>query len=176
MLRRFKRRPDDAQHSRDDDYQALVDPLGDLLLSVAAILVLATIVMLPLVDQMRAPAEDSAEAPTPQSSPLDRGLQPLLATRFGLRFGRASADIATVDKILDDARLFARLEEIRRANADILLLIDPDGLESAFVFDAVARSYVTGKIIQIRLSQPCSEIRTGALAGFCRGEAANAPT
>lgn len=166
-------RPQFAQHTRDDDFQSLVDPLGDLLLSVAAILVLATIVMLPLVEKVQTPAGDPAREISSELDALSGQMQPLLATRFGLRFGRAAADIAPVDKILDDARLLARLGEIQKADAGILLLIDPDGLESAFVFDAVARNYVTRNITQIRLNQPCNEIRTGALAEFCRGEAAN---
>lgn len=164
------------QQPLNDDYQSLVDPLGDLLLSVAAILVLATIVLLPLAEKIQAPTENSAQAINPELAAIAGEVQPLLATRFGIRFGRGAADIAPLDKILDDTRLVARLEEIQKADARILLLVDPDGLESAFVFDAVARRYVNGEIIQIRLSQPCREIRAGTLAELCRGEAANVPT
>lgn len=164
------------------DNGVLVDPLGDLLLSVAAMLILAVILLLPLgVHLPKHAAEhdrsvqimrgEESEAKQLEDLLQNRAPFVLLATHQGLRFRAGRLDHISADRILDDQRLSESLREAGKADHPSILFIEPDGLESAFLFDALARHMIPGTMIQIRLRRRCDEIRSIILRRLCSFEA-----
>jgi len=149
-----------------------IDPLADLLLSLVAIVVLAVIVILPAVQRdgarSHAPRQPAASAPSHQVFRLaGRTIEPLVATSQGLRTGPAPEDIVAVDRILDDGALAARLQRMRDEGATLLLVIDPDGAEAAFQFEAVASLHGPPRIRQVRRDPACTHLRSATLARDC---------
>ena len=148
------------------------DPLADLLFGVAAILVLAVVVILPTI-RPDGTLRDRSTRRMMQNTELrldGKAVAPLVAAADGLqlpaRAGQAAA-VIPLDRILDDAELVGRLEQMRGSGEPLVLLIDGDGLEAAFQFEAVAALYGPPRIRQIRLDADCRFARSQAAARLC---------
>jgi hypothetical protein len=158
--------PGHASFNPDDVGFALyTDPLSDLLLSVAAIIVLAVIVLLPAA---RFSASEAGKL-TDHTAITFQGqaVQPLFATPRGLQIGPGTADTIPVDRILDDQRLTVRLQHMRETGEALLLVIEPEGFEAAFLFEAVTSIYGPKRSWQIRLDTPCTDKSSAASGLLC---------
>jgi hypothetical protein len=158
--------PTPASIRPDDIGFALhIDPLSDLLLSVAAIIVLAVIVVLPAA---RFSVSTAGKLPDhPQMTFQGQAIQPLFATPHGLRMGSGTADTIPADRILDDQRLAARLQHMREAGEALLLVIEPEGFEAAFLFEAVTSIHGPKRSWQIRLDTACGNQNSMPLELLC---------
>ena len=167
-----------------DENQALADPLGDLLLSVAAILMLAIILILPLSAHLpsrtieQAPSSEAASSEDIAAKQVDelwRLREPiiLLANKDGLRFGAAPLDYISVDGILNEQSLSNKYRDLEPSDRSTILFIEPDGFESAFLFEAIARHFIGVKITQIRLRRRCDALRSFKLKRLCSFGASN---
>jgi hypothetical protein len=149
-----------------------IDPLADLLFGVVAIVVLAVIIILPTVG-MRGMASAALQGPVGEALikskfSLDgRAVEPLVATAAGLRYGPQPSEIVPLEAILQDAPLAARLRAMRERGDTLVLMIDPDGSEAAFQFEAVASRDGPPRIRQVRLDATCTHAKSAALARFC---------
>jgi hypothetical protein len=149
-----------------------IDPLADLLFGVVAIVVLAVIVILPTVNFNSAPKPGTSrfngESMSSTSFRLDnRPVEPLIATARGLRTGPSPSDFIPLERILDDKGLAAKLMSMRDRREPLVLLIDPDGDEAAFQFEAVASLNGPPRIRQIRLDTGCAYAKSQALIQYC---------
>ena len=149
-----------------------IDPLADLLFGVVAIVVLAVIIILPTVGTRGvangAPPSSVGEALVKSKFSLDgRAVEPFMAAARGLRYGPQPSEIVPLEAILQDSALAARLREIRERGNPLVLMIDPDGSEAAFQFEAVASRDGPARIRQIRLDATCTHAKSAALARFC---------
>jgi hypothetical protein len=153
-----------------------IDPLADLLFGVAAILVLAVVVILPTV-RPDGTLRDRATRRLVENVELRLGeqrVEPLVAAADGLRLpARADqkAVIVPLDRILDDPELSERLERMRASGEPLVLLIEGDGLETAFQFEAVAASHGPARVRQIRLDADCQFARSPAAGRLCDARA-----
>jgi hypothetical protein len=160
----------------ENESTLVVDPLADLLLSVAAIIIIALIAILPHISLQPASGRDSASSssalPINSSFRLEgRTVEPLVATRRGLAIGGSPSGIIPVDRIFLDQDLIDRMKRMRDHDETIVLLIEPDGLETAFQFDVIANRYGPKRMLQVRLDSDCSHAKSERLALYCRGVA-----
>lgn len=118
------------------------DPLADLLLGLIAIVV-------PLVGLLLASGAGSGK--TGAGTPEPGEMLVIAAAADGLHLPSDGSHVPR-DRILDDAALAARLLRSRDGGPPILLRIETDGLESAFLFDAVAARHGPPTIRQQRIS------------------------
>ena len=89
-------------------------------------------------------------------------VHPFAAIGQGLVVEAASARVIPVDRVLSDEGLVATLERMRAAGEAIVLLIDPNGYETAFQFEVMANRHGPKKMRQIRLDSECTVER------YCR--------
>jgi len=149
-----------------------IDPLADLLFGVAAILVLAVVVILPTV-RPDGTLRDRTTRRLVENVALrldGQRLEPLVASAEGLRLpARADgkAVVVPLDRILDDPELSQRLERMRASGAPLVLLIEADGGEAAFQFEAVAALHGPPRMRQIRLDADCRFAKSPAAARLC---------
>ena len=148
--------------SRQDYEPAHVtDPLADLLLSAAAIIVIAVIHSMPQRDLSHGF----------QNSVVfrvgDRKVDPFIATEQGLIVGRSSSRMIPVDKIFFDEVLPGVLEEMRKAKEAVVVLIEPNGFETAFQLEAIASRHGPGRMRQVRIDSECQFARMGRVASRC---------
>ena len=71
------------------------------------------------------------------------------------------------DRIPDDAGLRELLERLRRDGEPALLVVEPGGLESAFLFEPVAALHGPAEIQQVRAATACAAARDPALILAC---------
>ena len=150
------------------------DPLADLLLSVAAIVVLAVIVIIPTTRPSFRGGVGSGEALV-KSTHLRAGklpVEPILATSHGLIIDADRSAPVPVDQILDSQRLISKLEHMRDTGEPLVLLIDPDGFEAAFLFGTMASAHGPSMLRQVRLDPTCTHVRTPAILPGCNSSAA----
>ena len=160
--------------SLDGELTPVADPLADLLLSAVAIIVLAMIAILPTLPRHHIPQGD------PQNSvggfPADssfrmrgREVEPLVATAEGLVIGSRPPRLVPVGSIFFDQGLVATLEQKRRVDETIVLLIEPNGFETAFQFEVIANLHGPKRMRQIRLDSECSHATSEQLLLHCGG-------
>ena len=151
------------------------DPLADLLLSVVAIVVIVMMAILPTLPRhpVRRAASPGELAGSMRGLP-DNGrfrlhghaVAPWVATAPGLVVGGAS-ELIPVDRILQSDSLVARLEQMRRRDETMVLLIEPDGFDTAFQLEVVASAHGPQRMHQVRLDAACSHARSAAVARAC---------
>jgi hypothetical protein len=147
----------------------VADPLADLLLSAAAIIVIAVIAVLPILPRHSMPQRDSPRAL--QNNVVfrigDREVDPFIATEHGLIVGRSSSQMIPVDKIFFDEALPRILEGMRNADAAVVLLIEPNGFETAFQFEAIASRHGPRQMRQVRVDSECQFAKMERVASEC---------
>lgn len=181
MISALWRQRRQTAESRNDKLLA-ADPLSDLLLSFAAILILVVIVVLPVAGHRDAgedtATEDQARRPRPGDKLRDvvetGAYFSVVAKSSGLTIGSDADRRIPLNSILDDTILKQRLDAAIGGNEAVILIIEPDGVESGFVFETLARSIRQG-FIQIRLSQPCDQTQTVIVKELCAFERDHGP-
>jgi hypothetical protein len=158
----------------ENDSTLAVDPLADLLLSVAAIIIIALIVILPTIPRHPISAGSSTGSihglPQNSSFRLDgRKVGPWVATEQGLATGTSPQDVIPVGRILLDEDLVNKLKRMRDAGETLVLFIDPKGLETSFQFEVIANRYGPKRILQVRLDSDCHHAKSERLARYCPG-------
>jgi hypothetical protein len=150
-----------------------IDPLADLLFSLVAIVVLAIIIMLPVMGRSGAPAPPSmAESLAGSAMTLGgRAVEPFVARAAGLQIGH-NPDLIPLDAIPQDEALAAKLRDMRARGEPVVLMIDPDGTEAAFLFEPVASLNGPPSMRTVRLDRTCTHARSERLAVACRMQAA----
>jgi len=147
----------------------VADPLADLLLSAAAIIVIAVIAVLPIMPRHSMPQRDLSHGF--QNSVVfqvgDRKVDPFIATEQGLIVGRSSSRMIPVDKIFFDEALPGVLEEMRKAKEAVVVLIEPNGFETAFQLEAIASRHGPGRMRQVRIDSECQFARMDRVASRC---------
>ncbi len=154
---------DDGSIDRSAVTPLAVDPLADLLFNLVAIIVIAVIVILPTVDITR-----KVRTPTSVEFKIDgRTAKTLVATSEGIRSGAGASEFVALNHILDDEQFAMRLDRMRNRNDVLLVLIEPDGLEAAFLFESVASVHGPAQFRQVRLDFACTYARSAHGAEIC---------
>ena len=158
----------------DGEPTPVADPLADLLLSAVAIIVLAMIAILPTLPRHHSPQGDPQNAiggfPADSSFRMrGREIEPLVATGAGLVIGSRPPRLVPVGSIFFDQGLVATLEQMRRTDETIVLLIQPNGFETAFQFEVIANLHGPKRMRQIRLDAECSHATSEQLLLDCGG-------
>lgn len=154
------------------DEEAALDPLADLLFGLVAIIVPAVALMLPLISAAagRVPARDPQAAVAFVSGELKVDGAPatsILASAAGVRIRDGGDEFVELARILDDERLAGALRRLRTAGKPVLLLIEPDGQEAAFLFEAVAAAHGPDRILQVRVDPACAFVRGPDMVARC---------
>jgi hypothetical protein len=163
----------------DDDEAAAVDPMADLFFTLVALILPAILLMLPVVGLASGtfpePSRRAAEALLTADLRVG-GLPPaaFVASAEGLTIGGDVPRLITVDALFGDAVIANALAAARNAGAPVLLLVEPGGEESAFLFDSLAAEHGPPAITQVRLDDRCAFARSAPVADACAGRASGA--
>jgi hypothetical protein len=141
------------------------------LLSAAAIVVIAVIAVLPIMPRHSMPQRDFSRASQNNVAFRlgDREVEPFIATERGLIVGRLSRRMIPVDKIFFDQALPGILGEMRKADEAVVVLIEPNGFETAFQLEAITSRHGPGRMRQVRLDSECRFARMERVASHCDG-------
>jgi hypothetical protein len=149
------------------------DPLSDIFFSAIAVVFVALIAIAPMIAQGR--QADDTRSPHQVDDPpqrdhvlfQERELPLLLATATGISLAEAGGTIEVIplDQIQDAARLKMALAGIvKTPDARLLMMIDPDGSEAAFLLEPMLAAARIRSIVQVRLTRACGEaVRMGQL-------------
>jgi hypothetical protein len=163
----------------ESELTPVADPLADLLLSAVAIIVLAMIAILPTLprhftsqDNLKGnPTSSVAGFPENSRFRLDgREVEPWVASERGLVIGGRPPRVIPVGRVFFDEGLIETLERMRRLDETIVLLIEPNGFETAFQFEGIANLHGPKRMRQIRLESECSHPTAEHLALNCGGD------
>jgi hypothetical protein len=163
---------DSDDEEQDAERGEAFDPLADLLFGLVAIMIPIFAILLPTMrtaaDAVPAPNIEAASALVRADLRIDgRPAQPFVAGAQGLKITGEAARLVDVERILDDRPLALALQRLRDQQHPVLLLIEPDGHESAFLFETVAAVHGPARIHQVRIDQACTFVRDPFLAGQC---------
>jgi hypothetical protein len=169
----------DASMPVDSSEPTLVaDPLADLLLSTVAIIVLAMIAILPTLPRHHSQAKPkSSITGLPDTSTFRVGgqdVEPMVATAAGLITLSSNRDLIPIGHMFFDKGLVAKLEDMRRLNQPLVLLIEPSGSETAFQFEVLANRHGPKRITQVRLDTDCGHAKSAAVEPYCNVQASQA--
>lgn len=155
-----------------EEQEQPLDPLSDLLFGLVAIVIPAVAVMMPLM-QVAAGALPERERQAVVSFLGNKfvvdgkSASSILLGKDGLRLQAEGDQLVTLDRILDDPRLVAHLEQTKRREQPLLLLIEPDGQEAAFLLETVLAARGPSRVFQVRIDSACSFIHNPALFENC---------
>lgn len=146
-----------------------IDPFADLLFALIAMVLPAILVLLPALHL------GAARRPTPETGPATasavtvggRPAATIVAEAGGLRLASSGNRRIPLDAVPDEPALRAALAELRAAETPLLVVIEPAGLEAAFLLEPVAAAHGPDRIAQLRAPTPCAEARDPALARAC---------
>lgn len=155
------------------DEETSVDPLADLLFTLIAAVLPAILLLAPTLQRTRPlpppPIETSADKA--QAVAVKRRVAVIIAGADGLHLpGQPDRNVG-LDHIGEDAGLLDLLDRARMASTPLRLLVEPDGLESAFLFEPVAAAHGPAKLELVRADETCARTHSQFLAAACRGEA-----
>ena len=150
----------------------IADPLADLLLSIGAVVILIVIAIFPTIPRHSTFHAHSASTLRASAKHFifrfeGREVDPLIAAERGLVIGGPSPRVVPVDRIFLDESLVAALEQMRNAGEPVVLLIEPDGLETAFQLEVVAGRHGPRRIRIIRLVSNCNPAKSDVIALNC---------
>jgi hypothetical protein len=170
----------------ESELTPVADPLADLLLSAVAIIVLAMIAILPTLPRHFTPQDKDNPKDNPTSSvpgfPANssfrlegREVEPLVASERGLVIGGRPPRVIPVGRVFFDESLIETLERMRRMDETIVLLIEPNGFETAFQFEGIANLHGPRRMRQIRLESNCSHPKSEQFVLDCGDSDHQAP-
>ena len=162
------------QLDRDDGPLDLPGSMADIFLALVAVVILMLLSLLPAI---RTPG-GLAQRPAVEadwSNVVIEGRSPAIyvAEATGIRVADDDTRVGP-DDILQDRGLAERLRAAAR-DRSILLVIEPEGQESAFLFSSLAGSLGVGRFYQLRVDAQCAHVRDAALARTCRAASAGEP-
>ena len=158
--------------ARDDD--ATVDPFADLLFALAAAVLPVILVLLPAIHL--AVGGSAAREPRRDEVTVDgRPAWIVVAQSGGLLLPSEGGRLVALDAIADDGGLRAALAGLKRDGRPLLLVIEPDGTESAFVLEPVLAAFGSARIEQARATTTCETAGTDALARACAARVPESP-
>lgn len=154
----------------ESDETAPADPFADLLFTLIAAVLPAILVLLPALhlSGARPAAAPAAAAPAPEVRVRGARSWPIVAGAEGLRLTGAGDRLVPLDAVPDDAGLRAELTRLRGEGEPLLLIVEPAGLESAFLLEPVAALHGPREMVQVRAEAACGATRELALARACR--------
>jgi hypothetical protein len=126
-------------------------PFADLLMTVGSVFLLLAMTLLAQAPPAIAPAAAS---------------DAILAVGGGIRLG-SSGRLVPLDAIPDDPELAAWLVRLRGSAEPPVVLVAPDGLEAAFLFDNAAGAAGLLRMATLRLRTGCAEAPEGPLRALC---------
>lgn len=144
------------------------DPLSDIFFSAIAVVFVALIAVAPMIAHAR-PTPTSSGDPHARDHILFQGreLPLLLATATGISLTDPIGNVTVIplDQIQDDPRLKTALQTIvATPDARLLVMIDPDASEAAFLLDPILVAARITSVVQVRLARACGDgLRTGEL-------------
>lgn len=149
------------------------DPLSDIFFSAIAVVFVALIAVAPLMAQGHETADPQTQGRSDEPQQRDhilfqgRELPLLLATATGVSLAdtTGSLELIPLDQIQDAPRLKTTLADIvKTPDARLLVMIDPDGSEAAFLLEPMLSAARIRSVVQVRLARACSTaLRTGQL-------------
>lgn len=146
------------------------DPLADLLFGLVAIIIPIFALLLPAMYMTKdASPDEGTAAQLMRADVRVHGVQPqrFVAGAKGLLIGSEPAQFVPLDQVLSAGALTEGLAGARERQQPVLLMIEPDGLETAFLFETVAAHAGQPKVFQLRLDRSCKFIRDAKLAASC---------
>lgn len=153
------------------DGDASVDPLADLLFTLIAAVLPAILLLAPSLERANRAIDQSAEtahaaeARATTVTVEGRPAHVIVAEAAGLRVpGREPVPL---DAIPDDADLRRRLVAWRNGGEPLLLVVEPDGFESAFLLEPVLAASGLEAVEELRAPETCSVAHAAALKAAC---------
>lgn len=152
---------------------ATVDPFADLLFALAAAVLPVILVLLPAIHL--AVSGTGAREPGRSDVTVDgRPAWIVVAQPGGLLLPSEGGRLVPLEGIPDDEGLRAALAALRRDGRPLLLVVEPDGVESAFTLEPVLAALGPARIDQVRATTGCGDARTDALARACAARGGDA--
>lgn len=147
--------------------------MADIFLALVAVVILILLSLLPAIQKPGGLAPQPAAEPDWGNVVID-GKAPAL-------YVAESADIRVIENetrvglndILQDQGLSEGLRAAAQGRS-ILLVIEPEGQESAFLFSSLAGSLGVGQFYQLRVDAQCAYMNDATLARICRSAKAGA--
>lgn len=141
-----------------------IDPFADLLFALIATVLPAILVLLPVLHL----ATPRRSAPASAGVAVGgREAATIVAEAAGLRLVSADNRQIALSAVPVDPGLRESLMSLRATETPLLILIEPAGLEAAFLLEPIAASYGPVRIMQLRAATRCVEARDPALAQAC---------
>ena len=155
-------------HRLDQDGGPLDLPgsMADIFLALVAVVILMLLSLLPAILKPGGLAQRQAGEPDWSNIVID-GKTPALYIAAGtdIRVVEGEKRVGLND-ILQDQGLSEGLRAVAR-DRSILLVIEPEGQESAFLFSSLAGSIGVGRFYQLRVDAQCAYMSDATLARIC---------
>jgi hypothetical protein len=145
--------------------------MADIFLALVAVVILMLLSLLPVIRKPGGLAAPQTVARTWDEVVID-GEKPAIYVAAGA--GIEMADNKTrigLDDILQNQTLSHDLQTTQQGRS-ILLVIQPDGQESAFLFASLVGTLGVGEFYQLRMDPDCAYVRDTKRADLCPAEAA----
>jgi hypothetical protein len=94
----------------------------------------------------------------------------LIADAKGLRFAESSERPVEIDAILDDEALSHVLKSTAATGRNLLLVIQPNGQEAAFLFGALSGRLGIPNVFQVRVDAACDYTSSRESLTACLGQ------
>jgi hypothetical protein len=159
-----------------EDADESIDPLADLLFGLVAIIIPIFALLLPTIrmaaNSIPTPNTEAVSALVRTNLHVDGApARPFTAGARGISVPGESPRLVALADILDDRPLAMALARLRQQGQPLILLIEPDGHESAFLFETVVAAHGPAKLVQVRIEQGCAFVRNEELKAQCLGHA-----
>lgn len=139
----------------EDGLTALPATMSDIFFSLVAVVI---VILLSLAPAIRMPGALATQKANLLSSPIlveDEPSLVFIAEAGGLRVQQDGERLVPLDAVLDDAAL---AQSLRAAGASVILIVEEDGQEAAFLFNSLAGAQGIASIRQLRLDPQCRHI------------------
>ncbi|MBC8129913.1 MAG: hypothetical protein H7Y08_06285 [Rhizobiaceae bacterium] len=156
--------PDEADAG---DPSGLQSSMADLFFALVGVVVFLLITLLPAI-QAKNPA--AAMPDDLWAVEMTLGAEPAfvaVAGADGLRLPADGNRTVALGAVLDDPALASTLSALVAGGRNILLVIEPDGSEAAFLFEALTGAVGVADIHQVRMDTACDFARDIALRRAC---------
>ena len=139
----------------EDGLAALPATMGDIFFSLVAVVIIVLLSLAPLIHMPGALATQKADLLS--STILVEGEPSLVfvAEAGGLRVRQDGDRLVPLDAILEDATI---AQTLRATDKDVLLIIEEDGQEAAFLFDSLASAQGVASVRQLRVDPQCRHV------------------
>ena len=156
-LSRFQR--DGAEGRSEPGGELAAEPLADLMFTMIATVLLLLIAMFPShsSNSDSAASDDAASLGRAPIVINHRRAAALVASQAGIELPQQGAAMISIDSLSEDAHLRSFLENLRKADAPLVVIVGKEGLESSFELEGVLAAYGPQTIYQVRLDRECQQ-------------------